>query len=224
MNPSAGPALRPAALVWDWPVRLFHWSLAILIPLAWWTAENGAMDWHKTIGYAAGGLIAFRLCWGVLGGSTARFSSFVRGPAVVFRYGVGLVTGRTQPLAPGHNPLGGWSVLALLGAVLAIVGLGLFAVDVDGEESGPLAAKVSFDAGRWAARWHHQGFNLLLGLIALHLCAIAFYAAVRRDNLVGPMLTGRKAGVEASLAPAPLWRLALSVFVGLAVAFGLPRL
>jgi cytochrome b len=132
--------------------------------------------------------------------------------------------GRTEPGLPGHNPLGGWSVLALLGGVLAIIGFGLFAEDVDGEQSGPLAGRISFDAGRAASHWHHQAFNVLLGLIALHLCAIAFYALVKRDNLLGPMLTGRKAGVEPVAVAAPIWRLALSVGVGLATAFALPRL
>jgi cytochrome b len=150
------------------------------------------MDWHIRIGCALLGVVAFRLAWGVFGGATARFSSFVRGPRTVLGYAAKLATGGADEAGVGHNPMGGWSVLALLGVMAAEIGLGLFCVDVDGLESGPLADRVSFHAGRAAAHWHTVLFNVLLALIALHLCAIAFYAIVRRDNLVGPMLTGRK--------------------------------
>ncbi len=209
--------------VWDGPIRIFHWSLAVLLPLAWWTAQQGQMGWHRLIGYAIAGLLAFRLWWGVAGGSTARFAGFVKGPRTVARYAASLFRG-SEPGPPGHNPMGGWSVLALLTLLIAEVGLGLFSVDVDGEASGPLADRVSFDAGRFAAHWHHLLFNGLLALIGLHLCAIAFYAAVKRDNLIGPMLTGVGARGE-GFRPAARWRLwaglALAGGVALALAKGL---
>ena len=101
-------------------------------------------------------------------------------------------------------------MLALLAAELT---LGLFTVDVDGDQPGPLARFISFDQGRTVAQWHQWVFNGLLALIGLHLAAIAFYAFVKRDNLIGPMLTGAKrhAGDAAPMRPAPLWRLAVSV-------------
>ena len=211
--------------IWDAPIRLFHWLIVVLIALAWWTAENGQMPWHKRLGYSIAGLLLFRLYWGMVGASTARFSGFVRGPVSVARYVGGLFRRPSAAGAPGHNPLGGWSVVALLGVMSAIVGFGLFSVDVDGEESGPLADRVSFDVGRLAAHWHHLLFNGLLALIGLHLCAIAFYAVVKRDNLVGPMITGRRkaaADTEGAVT-APLWRLLVGTALGVAFAIILAK-
>ena len=223
---------RPAALrteakrapqVWDLPVRLFHWLLVALIAGAWWTADHGQMQIHRPIGYAIAGLLAFRLWWGVAGSSTARFSGFVKGPRAVVRYAVALARGGDAPGPPGHNPMGGWSVVGLLSLLTAEVGLGLFSVDVDGVESGPLADRVSFEAGRLAAHWHHWLFNGLLALIALHLLAIAAYA-LRRDNLLGPMLTGRKASAAApGLRPAAPWRLWAGIILGLLAAVALAK-
>jgi cytochrome b len=178
--------------VWDAPTRWVHGLIIVLIGLAWWTESHDQMDWHIRIGCALLGVVLFRLAWGVFGGATSRFSSFVRGPRTVLGYAVKLVRGGASEGGVGHNPMGGWSVVALLGVIAAEIGFGLFCVDVDGLESGPLSDRVSFQAGRAAAHWHTLMFNALLALIVLHLCAIAFYTVVRRDNLIGPMLTGRK--------------------------------
>lgn len=210
----AGP---PRVRVWDAPVRIVHWLIALAIPGLWWTAEHDQLDWHRRLGYAVLGLVVFRLIWGLVGASTARFSTFVRGPRAVATYAGQLVRGKTTP-AIGHNPMGGWSVVALIGLVAVETGLGLFAVDVDGLESGPLSRFVSFDAGRFAAHWHHWLFNALLALIGLHLAAIAFYGMIKRDNLVGPMITGSRPasdGVQPMTA-APIWRALL--VAGLAAA------
>ena len=203
--------------VWDWPTRLSHWLLVGLIGFSWWSAENHHLDWHQISGVGVLGLIVFRLAWGFMGGSTARFRHFVRGPRAVVGYLRG--GGAGTETAIGHNPLGGWSVLALMATVSATVGLGLFAVDTDGLESGPLAQYVSFDVGRAAARSHHLAFNALLALIALHLAAVAFYALVKRRRLVRAMITGRMrlpADAE-TLRPAPLWRLAAAAAVAAGV-------
>jgi cytochrome b len=119
--------------------------------------------------------------------------------------------------------MGGWSVVALLGLLVVEVVLGLFAVDVDGDASGPLSGLVSFDAGRIAAKLHHQGFNILLGLIALHLGAVAFYLIFRRDNLVAPMITGRRKTPGDDNEPAAPWRLAVALTAGAAVAILVTR-
>lgn len=148
------------------------------------------MDWHRYSGYAILGLVAFRVLWGCVGSSTARFAGFVRSPAATLRYL------RGEKARPGHNPLGAWSVLAMLGLLALQVGLGLFAVDVDGFESGPLSDRVSFDAGRLAAEWHEVVFNGLLVLIALHVAAVVAYLVFRRDNLIWPMITGARPGGE----------------------------
>lgn len=204
--------------VWDRATRLVHWCFPLLIPFAWWTAHADRLDWHRWAGFAVLGLLVFRLCWGVFGGSTARFARFVKGPGGAFAYVRGLFSKGAQPIV-GHNPLGGWSVVALLLTLLAIVGFGLFAVDTDGIESGPFARFVTFDQGRMAARLHHQTFDLLLWLVGLHLVAILFYAMAKRENLVGPMLTGRRRLPRGSeqLKGASGWRLLLSLAFALAV-------
>jgi cytochrome b len=220
------PARGPTRVkVWDAPVRVFHWAIVILIAAAWWTAENDQMQWHRLCGYAVAGLLAFRLWWGFAGGSTARFSAFMKGPRAVFAYAASLLRRKTAPEVPGHNPMGGWSVAALLVLMAAVVGSGLFSVDVDGIESGPLAARISFEAGRAAAHWHQVLFNGLLALIALHVAAIAFYAVVRRDNLVGPMVTGSKRGgdEDQGLQSAQFWSFALGLIIAVLVAVVLAR-
>jgi cytochrome b len=208
--------------VWDAPTRWVHGLIIVLIGLAWWTESHDQMDWHIRIGCALLGVVVFRLAWGLFGGVTARFASFVRGPRTVLTYAAKLLRGGgSEEVGLGHNPMGGWSVVALLGVMAAEIGVGLFCVDVDGLESGPLADRVSFQAGRAAAHWHTVLFNALLALIALHLCAIAFYTVVRRDNLIGPMLTGRKrvgvAAGETGLGPR---RSAFRLWASAAVAAG----
>ena len=186
--------------VWDAPVRLFHWSLAVLFGFSWWSAEEGHLDWHRLSGYAILTLVLFRILWGFLGSDTARFRHFLSGPSAVLSHLKTLRRKQTQP-AIGHTPLGGWAILGMLLLLLVQCVLGLFAVDVDGIESGPLAVLVSFETGRLAADAHHLAFNALLALVVLHLAAIAYYGLVKRDNLIGPMITGAK---RASLpAPSP---------------------
>jgi cytochrome b len=211
--------------IWDWPTRIGHWLIVILVALCWWTAEQGALSLHEIAGEVLVGLIIFRLIWGVIGSSTARFSDFLRGPRAIAAYIGELRRGRTDPAVIGHNPLGGWSVAAMLGLLGLDVGLGLFAVDVDGDQPGPFAGLVSFDQGRDIAHWHHWVFNLLVGLITLHLAAIVFYAVVRRDNLIGPMLTGKKstAAHASPMAPAPIWRLFAAAAVAAAAAVVIAR-
>jgi len=172
--------------VWDWPTRAIHWLLVLLIPFAWWTWKTDHMQWHRIAGYAVLALLAFRLFWGLFGSETARFAHFVRGPRGIWRY----VAGRTKA-SVGHNPLGGLSVIALLALASAQAGLGLFAVDEDGLESGPFASVVSFADGQRAEHWHGILFNALLALIALHIAAIALYA-LAGNNLVGPMIGGTR--------------------------------
>lgn len=205
--------------VWDLPVRLFHWAIVLLVPALWWTAENDRLDLHVLLGEIALGLLLFRLLWGVLGSSTARFSGFVKGPAAVIRYLRG--TGR----AFGHNPLGGWSVVAMLVALGTQIGLGLFIVQEDAffdEPQGPLSHLVSYETSRTLAERHETFFWVLVALIALHVLAVLYYLAVKRDDLVTPMVTGRRTddGTGAALVPAPLWRflLAAGLAAGLTLA------
>jgi len=176
--------------------------MTLFVGASWWTAETGRMEWHQYSGYALLALVSFRVYWGFFGSSTARFRQFVRGPRTVVSYLKGRWAAR-----PGHNPLGALSVVALLGLLLTQIALGLFAVDVDGIESGPLSTYVSFDTGRVAADLHEAVFDLLLWLIGLHVAAVLYYLLVRKENLVATMFHGRRAYPDAQTPdeqPAPV--------------------
>jgi len=173
--------------VWDVPTRLVHWLIVLLFGASWWTGETGRMDYHRYSGYLLFGLVSFRVYWGFAGGSTARFSQFLRGPGVAWGY----LRGRWETL-PGHNPIGALSVIGLLGLLAAQIVLGLFAVDVDGIESGPLSSHVSFEVGRVCAKLHHQVFDVLLAFIIVHIVAVLFYVFVKKQNLLTAMFHGRR--------------------------------
>lgn len=198
--------------LWDLPLRLVHWSFILLIPCLWWSWRSGNLALHQLLGFITLGLLLFRILWGVFGSATARFVHFVKGPRAIAVYLRG-----GSPATVGHNPLGALSVLALLGLMIAEVVLGLFAQDVDGEEYGPLAQYVSYEAADWARQWHALLFNFILALVAVHVLAILFYLLVKRDNLVGPMVTGRKRFETDVAEPrmAPLWK---SVALAIAAA------
>jgi cytochrome b len=187
-TPSPGPRF---ARIWDAPVRLFHWLLVALLAFSWWSGERHEMDWHRLSGYAILALLIFRIYWGFVGGRTARFAQFVRGPRAALAYVRSLGKGSYVATA-GHNPVGGWSVILMLTTLAAMVVAGLFSVDVDGLESGPLSDYVSFDQGRMAAEIHGFLFNLILALVALHGLAILVYLVGLRHNLIGPMIHGRR--------------------------------
>lgn len=210
-------------LVWDIPTRVFHWLLVCLFGFSWWCAETDHMDWHRYSGLTICGLLTFRILWGFVGTDTARFSHFVKGPRAILAY---LRPSTNEPYRPplGHNPLGGWSVIALLLVLCVQVITGLFAVDVDGIESGPLSYLVDFDKGRIAAAIHHVSFDLLLALIGLHLIAVLFYLFVRGRNLIWPMIVGSQPvsetdGVSANTGS--LWRLVFSLLAAALVAYAL---
>ncbi len=177
--------------VWDLGVRLFHWSAVGLVGALWYTAAEGEMEWHRACGLAMLALVLFRLTWGFAGGTQARFASFVRSPAAALGYGWALVHGRA-PRYVGHNPLGGLVVLALLALLGAQALTGLFAND-DIVFEGPLVRFVPKDASDAFTAWHAAIFDALLALVALHVAAALFYLLVKRENLIGPMLSGRKA-------------------------------
>ena len=200
--------------VWDLPTRLFHWLLAALIAFSWWSVHNEHTDWHIWSGCAILALLIFRLLWGFVGSSTARFSSFVRGPASVIQH----LKGKWNGI--GHTPLGALSVLAMIVAIAIQVGLGLIAEDEDGLYAGPLAGLVSIDRSDQARDLHELWFNVILGLIVLHVAAIIYYR-LRGRRLTLPMITGR-ARLEPGTEPmrAGKWWV---VLICLAVAIAVTR-
>jgi cytochrome b len=198
--------------VWDLPVRLVHWLLAALIAFSWWSVTNHHTDWHIWSGCAILTLLIFRLLWGVVGSSTARFASFVRGPRAISDD----LRGRWRGI--GHSPLGALSVLALLLVVAVQVGLGLLAQDEDGIYAGPLSRLISSDASDRARDLHESWFNVILALIVLHVAAIVYYR-LRGRKLTLPMITGRAPLTPgtAPMRPGKWWVALLCLGAGMAV-------
>jgi cytochrome b len=189
--PASDPGREVRVRVWDLPTRLFHWLIVILFAFSWWTAEYDHLDWHMLSGYAILVLVLFRIYWGFVGSSTARFASFLKPPRTFFAY-AGRLFERPGRATPGHNPMGGWSVVALVFLLLLQTVLGLFAIDVDGVSAGPLDTLVSFDSGRWFSHQHGKLFNLLVVFSGLHVAAILFYWIYKQENLISAMITGFK--------------------------------
>ena len=206
--------------IWDLPTRLFHWLLAIAVVGLVITGKTGgnAMVWHGRLGYAVLALLGFRLVWGLIGGRWSRFASFFPTPGRLLRY----LRGQARPEdTAGHNPLGAFSVLALLLVLAAQVGTGLFADD-EIAFTGPLVGWASSSVVQAATRYHKTiGQGLIIALVALHMLAIVVYR-LRGHNLIRPMLTGdkllRDGDVVAGSADGPArWIMALIVLAVVAV-------
>jgi cytochrome b len=188
------PAVKPTplvvaeVLVWDVPVRVFHWLLVFSVAGAWLSAESERWRWwHETLGYTTLGLMAFRLVWGWVGTRHARFADFVRSPAVVWAYVLKMVRMRA-PRHVGHNPLGAWAVLALI-ALTTLAGA-----------TGWLIADG--DAPGWLEEAHELAANALMATIAVHVLGVLFSGWLHRENLVRAMLTGRKRATADQAIPA----------------------
>lgn len=178
--------------IWDLPIRLFHWLLALAVVGLVITGYVGgnAMVWHFRLGHAVLALLLFRIVWGFVGGHWSRFGTFLYSPATTWAY----LRGRGKPEhSLGHNPLGAGSVIAMLVFLAAQVATGLMSDD-EIAFAGPLTKYVSGSKVS-AATWYHKevGQWIVIGLVVLHIVAIFWYLLKRRDNLVQPMLTGDKA-------------------------------
>jgi cytochrome b len=185
-------------LVWDLPLRLFHWLLVTLVVVSVVSVNIGgnAMQIHLLSGYAVLSLLLFRILWGLLGSTHSRFASFVRSPASAFTYLRALLRGEASQHL-GHNPAGAWSVVLMLAILLIQAGSGLFAND-DIATEGPLAKLISKELSDRITGVHHLNSKLLYVLIALHLSAVAFYVLGKHENLVRPMITGFKSVASAN--------------------------
>ncbi|MDR3538201.1 MAG: cytochrome b/b6 domain-containing protein, partial [Acetobacteraceae bacterium] len=176
--------------VWDAPVRLFHWAIVLLIGTSWGTAHWGYMDWHKLSGYAILTLLLFRLVWGFVGSDTARFARFLKSPVAALRH-LAHMTKREADQEIGHNAAGGWMVLVLLGLLLAQVATGMASND-DVDTEGPYASFVGKAWSDWASHLHSVLFTAIEIAVAAHVVAVLAYAVLKGQNLVRPMITGKK--------------------------------
>jgi cytochrome b len=183
-------------LVWDLPTRIFHWLLATAVIGLLVTGKIGgdAMQWHARLGYCVGALVMFRLAWGFIGGHWSRFSSFPPSAARAWSYARG-----TQARAPGHNPLGAFSVYAMLMFFALQVASGLFS-ETKEDFAGPLSVLVANDTVHLMTGYHKRvGQFVLILLVSLHLLAVAYHL-IRGNNLVPAMVHGHKAGFGVSSA------------------------
>ncbi len=213
-------------LVWDLPLRAFHWLFAASILASWGTAKLGFawMPWHIRLGYWMMGLLVFRIIWGLIGPRHARFTSFLKGPGAILRYAKGLA-GRGEGMASiGHNPLGGLMVIIMLLLAAFQVSTGLFATD-DIAYTGPFNSTVSSSTAGLLTSIHQINFNLIWAAIALHVGAIAYYAFIKRQNLVPAMLHGWKPAeavpADQAITSSELWKALVVMIVAAAIVYGI---
>ena len=176
--------------IWDGATRFFHWALVLNIFLAWYTIENRLIELHELSGHCLIALLLFRLVWGLVGSSTARFKHFLVHPITAFRYLNQSLRLRAHHQI-GHNPAGGWMIVIMMLVIGFQVVSGLFSND-DLGFSGALSDYVSKDMSDTLTQLHGINFDLLLAIIWLHLVAVFFYVLVKKDNLIKTMFTGKK--------------------------------
>ncbi|CAK0781158.1 membrane hypothetical protein [Gammaproteobacteria bacterium] len=187
-------------LIWDWPIRIFHWLLAGCLVVAWVTAESDRLlDWHVFAGSLMLVLLGFRLMWGALGSRHARFSAFPFRPVLAWNYVRRVLTGRTDRHL-GHNPAGSLAIYLMLLLIGLVCGSGLLVLGVE-EGHGPLASLFNPKAGDWVREGHEMLTNLLLITVAIHVVGVIVASWLHRENLVVAMLDGRKSGPPEQAIP-----------------------
>lgn len=176
----AGPAGKqgPGRRVWDPLVRIGHWLLVASVAAAWFTRHGGGA-WHEWIGYAALAIVVLRLLWGFVGSPHARFGDFIVGPRKTLQYARQTLRGR-EPRHLGHNPLGAWMILALIGSLIVVTA------------SGWLYTTDRFWGIEWVETLHSKTTDVLIGLISLHVAGVLYASWRHRENLIAAMIHGRK--------------------------------
>jgi cytochrome b len=226
-KPSAG-----SVIAWDVPTRLFHWSLVGTLLCAWPSYEyaerlgDPTLRWHRYNGYAILVLLVFRLLWGFLGSSTARWSAFVRWPWTAAAYALDLLSGRDRKFL-GHNPLGSYMILALLLAVGGQALLGLGVTEHNDTTWGPLYKLVPEAWAKAVRHWHGAGlYRVILPLVAAHIVANTLYGVLKRDPLVRAMVTGQKPaadyedGAQAHISRDVTLRAAATLILAIGIVIG----
>lgn len=202
--------------IWDTPTRLFHWLAAALVAAAYATWRFDLMEWHARVGYALLALVVFRILWGFCGSDTARFARFVAAPRAALAH-LRHVFRREPDRQIGHNPAGGWMVVLLVALLLGETLTGLY-VNNDVADQGPLTGIVPAPVANLIDALHTVFWNVLLAAVGLHVLAVAVYWAAKRQNLVLPMITGRKHLPTDARAPTLAGPLRALVVFGVSVA------
>lgn len=193
---------KQTGLVWDLPVRVFHWSLVICFAGAWLTAESEVWKlWHVSFGYSMAVLIAFRLIWGVVGTRYARFMDFVKGPAAVKDYFLSYLRGKPLHFV-GHNPAGAFAILAILLSIVVTVVTGYASY----EEIG----------GEWLGEIHEGAASIIMGIVVIHIAAVLLTSLIHKENLVRAMLTGKKWIATGDAIKSNWWFIAVLLLCALA--------
>ena len=205
--------LNNLRLVWDLPIRVFHWLLVLSIIGSFTTAKLGLMPWHIRFGEFMVGMLTFRVIWGLIGPRHARFSTFIKGPAAMLQYLKGGIR------SVGHNPWGAGMVVLMLLLLVLQVSTGLFSTD-DIAYAGPYFPSVSHDWAEKLTAIHHKNFNIILGAIVLHLCAIVYYTFVKKESLVPAMFHGGKPAEHVPLHEAIASSQLLKALIVIAIACG----
>ena len=210
--------------VWELPLRIFHWLLAVGVVVMLLSANFERFDVHITTGKLLVILLLWRIVWGFIGGSNARFSSLIFRPREYIDY-ILTLKHRTPGYTTAHSPIGSLAVIAILVALIVQIITGLVATDVDGLIEGPFAYYVSYELSRLATEFHHAHINWVITLLILHLAASAFYYLYKKENLVLPMIRGSRDIPEDRQysAPvfAPLWKALVAFLLVLAVCLWL---
>lgn len=205
--------------VWDGPIRVFHWGVAALVLTSWLTQHENWMRAHEFAGYTMFAALLFRLAWGVMGSDTARFRSFLKSPVAALMH-LRRFARREPDREIGHNAAGGWMVLVLLLLLAIQVGTGLCAND-QVMTYGPFAERIGQDWSDWLSHVHAVNFIAIEVAVLLHVAAVSAYMLLKGQNLIRPMVTGRKrlpAGTRAPRLRGPLLALAVLAVSGGIVA------
>jgi cytochrome b len=201
--------------VWDLAVRLNHWLMVLLLIGMWWTGEQGYLIIHQWCGFTLLALLVFRIAWGIVGSRYARFSNFLYSPSTLIQYTRSVLSGQARHY-PGHNPLGGLAVVALLVLMAAMIVTGSFSTD-DLLFDGPFVHLIDYDRVDSFTGWHHRLFNLLLAMIGLHLAAIAAHQLLAKESLLKAMVTGYKPMLGESVSEHPV-RMLLVFLLSVAIS------
>lgn len=204
-------------LIWDIPIRLFHWAIVITLCYSWYSMEiEGDLGHHFLSGYIALGLILFRIVWGIIGSRYARFGSFIYKPSEISAY-LKTFFNREGGKYAGHNPLGGLSVLALLLVILIQTGTGMFADDED-YYFAPLNDYVSGSTAGRITEFHGVNAKIIFGLAILHIVAILFYRLYKKENLITAMITGKKSDEQDRYEPIRDSRLPRAIILAIIIS------